>query len=192
MTTIIAGSFQQQDKAQTAMAELARAGFPAAETTLFFVNPPGQHDRYPIGGDASESSGTHEAPNGTAAGAAVGGAVGAAVGIATLPVLGPAAAVAGAGIGAYTGSLYGALNKVGDATEPNADSTSRKAERVEPQTRKSGVLVAVCARAPEQQASAIRILRAHGAADIERVEGTITGGQWADFNPITPITPVAD
>ena len=46
MTTIIAGSFQQQDQAQAAAAELARAGFPAAETPVFFVNPPGQHDRY--------------------------------------------------------------------------------------------------------------------------------------------------
>jgi hypothetical protein len=108
-----------------------------------------------------------------------------------LPILGPAAAVAGAGIGAYTGSLYGALGNVGEATGPDADATPKKAERIEPPPRKSGMLVAVCARASEQQASAIRILRAHGAADIERAEGTITGGQWPDFNPITPITPVA-
>jgi hypothetical protein len=191
MTTIIAARFEQQDKAQAAVAELARAGFPAAQTTQFFVNPPGQHDRYPIGGDKEESSGTHEAPTGTATGAAVGGVVGAAVGLATLPVLGPAAAVAGAGIGAYTGSLYGTLNKVGDATEPNAEGTSQRAGRIEPQTRKSGVLIAVSAPALEQQASAIHILRAHGAADIEKAEGTITGGQWTDFNPLTPITPVA-
>ena len=190
MTTIIAGTYQQQDQAQAAAAQLARAGFPAAEMTMFFVNPPGQNARYPIGGDKEESSGTHEAPTGAAAGAAVGGVIGAAVGLATLPVLGPAAPVAGAGIGAYTGSLYGTLNKVGDATGPDADAAKR-ADPVEPPPRKSGMLVAVCASTSEQQANAIRILRTHGAADIERAKGTITGGQWTDFNPLTPITPVA-
>ena len=50
MTTIISGNFQQQDQAQQAMAELQRAGFAIDQTTTFFVNPPGQHDRFPVGG----------------------------------------------------------------------------------------------------------------------------------------------
>ena len=49
MTTIISGNFQQQDEAQRALSDLAGAGFAAGLTTTFFVNPPGQHDRYPIG-----------------------------------------------------------------------------------------------------------------------------------------------
>ena len=76
MTTIIAGNFQQQDGAQQALAALHSAGFPAAQTTTFFVNPPGQHDRFPIGGDKDESPGTEDAKGGTAAGAAIGGATG--------------------------------------------------------------------------------------------------------------------
>jgi hypothetical protein len=42
-----------------------------------------------------------------------------------------------------------------------------------------------------QQASAIRILRARGAADIESAEGTILAGAWTDFDPLRPPKPVA-
>ena len=90
-------SIPEQDQAQQAIVELVRSGFPADQTTSFFVNPPGQHDRYPIGGDEDESPGTQDAPTGALSGAAVGGAVGVAVGLATLPILGPGAAIAGAG-----------------------------------------------------------------------------------------------
>ena len=99
MTTIISGNFQQQAEAQSALSDLAGAGFEAGKTTTFFVNPPGQHDRYPIGGDEDESPGTEDAAAGSASGAAVGGAIGVAVGLATLPVLGPGAAVAAAARG---------------------------------------------------------------------------------------------
>jgi hypothetical protein len=185
MTTIIAGSFQQQTQAQQAMAELHRAGFPADQTTTFFVNPPGQHDRFPIGGDKDESPGTEDAKGNTAAGAAVGGAVGIAVGLATAPLLGPGAAIAGAGVGAYAGSLYGALGKLDDTNEgePGAPKHPPVAE---PPPRQSGVLVAVSAPTQAQQETAIRVLRAQGAADIEKTEGTLVGGEWTDFDPVRP------
>ena len=187
MTTIISGSFQQQDHAQQAIAELQRAGFAADQTTTFFVNPPGQHDRYPIGGDKDESPGTEDAKGGSAAGAAVGGAVGVAVGLATLPVLGPGAAVAGAGIGAYAGSLYGALGKLDDAKTADAERAApAPAAPSEPPPRKSGVLVAVAAPTAEQQNTAIRVLRAQGALDLERAEGTLVAGEWVDFDPVRP------
>ena len=115
MTTIITGNFQQQDEAQQAMSELTGAGFTADQTTTFFVNSPGQHDLYPIGGDEDESPGTEDAAFGSASGAA---AIGVAVGLATLPVLGPGAAVAAAGVGAYAGSLYGALGNTDDKKNP--------------------------------------------------------------------------
>jgi hypothetical protein len=54
------------------------------------------------------------------------------------------------------------------------------------------VLVAVCAPGSSEQGIAIRILRAHGAADIERTEGNIVAGEWTDFNPLTPLRPAAD
>src|SRR5688572_3378918 len=192
MTTIIAGNFQQQDGAQQAMAALHSAGFPAGQTATFFVNPPGQHDRFPIGGDEDESPGTEDAKGGSAAGAAVGGAVGVAVGLATAPLLGPGAAIAGAGVGAYVGSLYGALGKLDDTAEGAQPQTGApRVEHKEPPPRKSGMLVAVAALTPEQQESAIRILREHGATDIERAEGTIAEGEWNDFDALAPMNLIA-
>ena len=190
MTTIISGNFQQQDRAQQALAELQRAGFAVDQTTSFFVNPPGQHDRYPIGGDEEESPGTEDAKGGTAAGAAVGGAVGVAVGLATAPLLGPGAAVAGAGIGAYAGSLYGALGKLDDA-KTDDDAAPTPAAKTEPPPRKSGVLVAVAAATPAQQDTAIRLLRTQGADDIEKTEGTLVAGEWIDFDPLRPPSLIA-
>lgn len=184
MTTIITGNFQVLDRAQRAISELAGAGFAADQTTTFFVNPPGQHDLYPIGGDEDESPGTGKAAGGSAQGAAVGGAVGVAVGLATAPVLGPAAVIAATGAGAYVGALYGALEKMDDHNDPQgAPREPRDGEL----SRKSGMLVAVSAPLPVQQDAAIRILRAHSATDIERTEGSIVAGEWTDFNALTPL-----
>jgi hypothetical protein len=190
MTTIITGNFQQQDEAQRALSDLTGAGFAADHTTTFFVNPPGQHDLFPIGGDEDESPGTEHAAAGSVSGAAVGGAIGVAVGLATLPVLGLGAAVAGAGVGAYAGSLYGALGHTDDENNPETQAARERLRRSRP-PRKSGMLVAVSAPASAQQDTAIRILRAHGATDIERPEGTIVAGDWTDFNPLTPLRLVA-
>src|SRR5688572_20082979 len=190
MTTIISGNFQQQDQAQQALAELQRAGFAIDQTTTFFVNAPGQHDRFPVGGDEDESPGTEDAKGGTAAGAAVGGAVGVAVGLATAPLLGPGAAVAGAGIGAYAGSLYGALGKLDDE-KADKDAAPKPAATTEPPPRKSGVLVAVAAPTPDRQDAAIRVLRAQGAVDIEKAEGTLVAGEWIDFDPLRPPSLIA-
>ena len=190
MTTIIDGNFHQQTDARQAWSALLSAGFGADEMTTFFVNPPGQHDLYPIGGDEDESPGTENAPAGAASGAAVGGALGVAAGLATLPVLGPAAAAAGAGVGAYVGSLYGALGNMDDKNNPQTPG-DREELRTSETLRRSGMLVAVSAPASEQQDTAIRILRAHGATDIERTDGTIVAGEWTDFNPLTPLRLVA-
>ena len=190
MTIIITGNFEQQDKAQRALSDLAGAGFAVDQTATFFVNPAGQHDLFPIGGDEDESPGTEDAAGGSASGAAIGGAVGVAVGLATLPVLGPGAAVAAAGVGAYAGSLYGALGNTDDKKNPETQVAREELRRSRP-PRKSGMLVAVSAPASVQQDAAIRILRAHGATDIERPEGTIVAGNWIDFNPLTPLRLVA-
>jgi len=157
MNTIIAGRFQRQDQADEAMAELVLSGFESQQVTSFFVDPGGQHDLYPIGGDEDESRGTHDASSGSASAAAVGGGVGLAVGIATLPVLGPGAAVAAVGVAAYTGSLVGALGRMG-ASEPDNKASRIQSERDDALLRKSGMLVAVCAPTSAQQTTAIQIL----------------------------------
>jgi len=190
MTTIITGNFLQQDGAQPAMTDLAGAGFSPEHMTTFFVNPPGQHDRYPLGGDEDESAGTEGAPAGSAIGATVGGAVGIAVGLTAVPVLGPGAAVAAAGVGAYAGSLVGALGNAGDRSSPETHTAMEELRYDEP-PRKSGMLVAVSAPVSAQQDTAIGILRTHGATDIERSEGAIVAGDWTDFNPLMPLRLVA-
>ncbi|TFW09897.1 hypothetical protein E4K72_03670, partial [Oxalobacteraceae bacterium OM1] len=87
-TTIIAGHFQLQEDAAEMIEELARAGFARDRISTFFVNPAGQHDAYPIGGDNNLSQGAKE----TGPGTAVGAAAGAAVGVAATPFLGPVGA----------------------------------------------------------------------------------------------------
>lgn len=187
MTTIIAAHVQQQEEAQQVVSDLIRAGFVAAHTATFFVNPPGQHDLYPIGGDEDASPGTEDSGRGSVAGAAVGGAAGVAVGLITMPLLGPAAAVAATGVGGYVGSLYGALGTTDDKKNPETQS-EREEDRQRKPPRTSGMLVAVSAPSPAEQESAIRIFRARAVTDIERAEGTITEGNWIDFNPLTPLT----
>lgn len=186
MSVIITGSFEEQARAERAMSNLAAAGFPYDQMTTFYVNPPGQHDLFPVGGDRDESPGTESAAGTSASGAVVGGVVGVAVGIATLPLLGPGAAVAGAGAGAYVGSLYGALGGTDDKNNPETPAEHRELARSD-QPRTSGVLVGVTASAPALQADAVRILREQGATDIEHTEGTIIAGNWNDFDPLKPL-----
>src|SRR5688572_25322500 len=114
MATIIAGDFETEAQAEKAVHRLRELGIPAERISSFFVNPPGQHAAFPIGGDHDESPGAEHAEKGAAAGAAIGGAVGLAVGLAATPLLGPAAAVGGAGVGAYTGALVGTLGTLGE------------------------------------------------------------------------------
>jgi hypothetical protein len=178
MTTIIAGRFEQQAEAQEAIAQLTGAGFAEEQISSFYVNPPGQHDRYPIGGDHDKSPGAEQSPAGTAAGAATGGTVGAAVGAATAPVTGPLGAVTGALVGAHIGSLVGSLGMMkedGGAANENPVPV-----------RQAGMLVAVGVPESADEARAIEVLRSLGAADIERTAGTMAQGDWLDFDPIAP------
>jgi hypothetical protein len=190
MTPIIAGRFDQQTQAEQAANALKREGFAEDDITLFYVNPPGQHGTFPIGGDREASPGATHAHSGAVKGAAVGTAVGLGVGLAAAPLVGPAAAVVGAG--AYAGSLLGALGNTEeepsrDEVEPRAESVARQpvAEMVRP-VRAAGMMVAV--RAPEfaRRVAAVNALRAAGALDIERSDGTWQEGQWVDFNPLKP------
>lgn len=186
MTTLVSGNFKQQSDASQAMADLAGAGFAPDLTTTFYVNPPGQHDLRPLGGDEENSAGTAHAGAGAAAGATAGGLIGAVVGLTTLPLLGPGAAVAAAGVGAYVGSLYGALGKMDEDDDPETIAANAALSRDQP-LRQSGMLVAVSAPETTQRDTAIRILRRLGATDIEQPEGTIVAGEWHDFNPLTPL-----
>ena len=186
MTTLIAGNFQQQTEAQQAMHDLQSAGFAVDQTTTFYVSSAGQHDIYPIGGDEDKSPGMEGAEAGVIPGVAVGGAIAVAVGMVTAPLLGPGAAIAGAGVGAYVGSLYGALGSIDDKSDSKTAGAVTESLHDDLQ-RQSGMLVAVCAPASAQQGTAVRIMRKCGATSIDSVEGTLVGGEWIDFNPLTPM-----
>lgn len=179
MTNIIAGRFQQQSEVEDTVAELQRAGFAPDRIASFFVNPAGQHDAYPIGGDRAISPGAKESGKGVAAGAAAG----AAVGVAATPFLGPVGTITGGLLGAHIGSLVGSLSTMKEQGE-----TGEHAEDIENAApiRHSGMMVAVAVGSREDHDRALNVLRALGAVDIECAEGTIENGDWIDFNPVAP------
>ncbi len=55
MATIIAARLQLQNHAEEVIYQLIQAGFAPEKITSFYVNPPGQHAAYPIGGDHYQS-----------------------------------------------------------------------------------------------------------------------------------------
>jgi hypothetical protein len=195
MTPIIAGRFEEEAQAEAAVAALRHGGFDADDVTVFFVNPAGQHASYLIGGDRDASPGAKHAYSGALKGVAVGTAVGAGVGLAASPALGPAAVVAGAGVGAYAGSLVGALGKMEEkpaAAKPDEHVVEPAATTTAPRDtdtaslRSSGIFVAVRAVEFAKRVAAVNALRAKGAQDIERADGTWQAGQWIDFDPLKP------
>jgi hypothetical protein len=184
MSTIIAGRFQQQSEVQHAIGELRRAGFANERISSFFVNPAGQHDVFPIGGDRGESPGAKETGKGVAAGAAAGAALGAA----TAPILGPVGPVTGGLVGAHVGGLVGSLSQM---KEKGDEGEAADKENAEP-LRQSGMLVAVSVADREHEDRAIGVLRSLGAADLERAQGTIENSDWRDFNPLAPPALIGD
>ncbi|HEX9275802.1 MAG TPA: hypothetical protein VGA51_05305 [Casimicrobiaceae bacterium] len=181
MPNIVAGRFEQQTDADAAIAELMRQGFARDRVSSFFVNPPGEHAKSVLGGDREASPGAETAGTGAVAGAAIGGAVGIGLGLAATPVVGTVAVPTAGGIGAYMGALAGALGKMEDSpaeTRPYAETP--------PEVRHGGIVVAAFAPEPEQRATALEVLQASGAQDIETAEGHWHDGQWTDFDPVAP------
>ncbi len=175
MTKIIAGRFDQQSQAQTAIAEILRAGFSEDRVSSFFLNPSGQHGSFPIGGDHAKSTGAENVAPGQAVGMSAGAAIGAAVGAITTPLTGPLGAVTGAFVGANIGAVGGSLSSMKDDGEAAA--------RHQVPVRHAGMMVAVSVEDEAAEGRAIDALRAMGAADIEYTQGTIVNGDWADFDP---------
>jgi len=182
MANILAARVETQAEAERVIAALRNAGVAAADITSFYLNPPGRHGEYPLGGDAHHDEGSKESGKTAGVGAAVGSVAGAAVGAALGSVAGPGVAavagVAGASVGAYGGSLAGALtgSRAGDPQQANVE---------EPVERPAGVMVAV--RVESSEAAALDVLRAQGALDIERTSGEWRDGAWVDFDPRRPV-----
>jgi hypothetical protein len=185
--TLIVGHYSQQTEAKKASRELARAGFPRGEISMFYVSPQGQHATFPVGGDEDESTGTHDARSGAVRGAVGGVGAGTLLGAAAIPVIGPAGPLFGAAVGAYTGSLVGALKHLDDDDEGSQGATP--APDPDEQQRRSGVMVVVAVGTTERREDAIEILGAHAEA-LEEAEGELQNGDWTDFDPRTTFKPI--
>lgn len=180
MSLIIAGRFETFPAAEAAAQRLFANGFVEEDVTLFFVNPSGQHARFPIGGDVATDKGAGAAPKGAGKGVTIGAVVGAIIGAAIFAVFKAPlfVSVVAAGVGAYIGSLAGAMSHT--KKKPNAAPM-----QAEEPTRNSGVLVAVHV-SPETHDRAASILQEAGGMEIERASGRWKQGRWSDFDPLKP------
>lgn len=175
MATIIAGGFDVYSKTQAAVQRLRDAGIAEDNLCEFRINPAGEHDQTPIGGDRNESPGAKHADRGAGKGAAIGAAIGTAAGVVATPLLGPAGIVAGAGVGGYTGSLMGSLGEVSDEVQPDHEDV-----------RPAEAMVAVNADgAGIGEDEIVRIFEECGAQQVERAEGIWADGEWQDFDPVS-------
>jgi hypothetical protein len=188
MTTIIAGYLPLQQDIDHAREALIDDGFAAGRISSFYVNPAGQHDLYPLGGDREKSPGAKETPQSVAAGVSAGGAIGAVVGAATVPLTGPAGPIVGALVGAHVGSLY-SFSDLKEAGQPeggkeNADGAASGQDNQRRQ-RHAGMLIAVALTGDGERERAVSLLRRLGVSDLETADGTISDGDWIDFDPLS-------
>ena len=175
MDHIVAAEFGDFASAEAALRALENEGFALSQLTSFYLNAPGQHGTYPIGGDQDEDPEAKGAGAGAMRGAALGGAAGIALGLAAIPVVGPIAVAGGLAVGAYTGSFAGAVESLGN------DDTSP-----EPQlSRPAGVVVAVHTPTELDRERATSVLQRQSANSIEHAEGTWRDGTWDDFDPVS-------
>ncbi|VFR34166.1 putative membrane protein [plant metagenome] len=190
MSLIVAARFETFDAAQAAAGKLFAQGWAEDAINIFFVNPPGAHDRYPVGGDRAVDPDAKGAQKGAWSGAALCGAVGAAIGAGLLALVGGAGwgLVVGGALGAYLGAFAGALLLAGRG---KAAFPSLAGETSPAKVRPAGVLLAVHVEAGQQQDVAQR-LRELGGTDVERAQGRWREGRWVDFDPVEapqPVTP---
>jgi hypothetical protein len=197
MQTIIAGRIETQERAEQLIAKLRESGLPLGDMQAFFVNPPGMHATFPIGGDADISKGAKGAGEGQAKGVALGAVAGlAAGGVAAIavPPLAPVLAVALTGVGAHVGGLAGALSSTRDPEVQKPPGSEEADETGPPQStdiRRGGMMVAVRVT-DETEKTVIEAMRAAAAQDIERARGKWVDGGWADFDPTSKPQKIGD
>ena len=175
MATIIAGGFDVYSKTQAALQRLREAGVAEDNMCEFRINPAGEHDQTPVGGDRDESPGAYSADRGAGKGAAIGAAIGTAAGVAATPLLGPAGIIAGAGVGGYTGSLVGGLGQVSQEAQPDHEDV-RPAEAMIAVNVDGGSITA---------GELVRLFEECGARQVEQAEGEWLDGEWKDFDPVS-------
>lgn len=189
MSAIIAGRFDSFSTAETAASRLRAHGFSDQDLNLFYVNPPGQHGAFAIGGDHAADAGARKSGVGAISGVLLGAAAGAALGAALVAALGSTppmsllVLVFAIGLGAYLGSLAGALAL--------ARHAGRNPRTGQPPVRNAGVVLAAHLASADTATvdTVATVLRQGGAKDVERAEGRWVDGRWADFDPLVPPVP---
>ncbi|WP_112177806.1 hypothetical protein [Paraburkholderia unamae] len=178
MSRIVAARFTTFAAADSAKERLLSGGFIAEDLTEFFVNPSGQHARFPIGGDEYADPQARGAGMGATGGVAIGAVVGVLLaGLLTLWLFRSLLILTVAtAVGAYVGSLAGAVLMTRGGGKTGASASPQ------PRERESGVLVAVHVN-PEVQSHAIEALRRSRGEDIEVASGHWQNGRWVDFDP---------
>ncbi|WP_334042463.1 hypothetical protein [Burkholderia ambifaria] len=176
MAMIVAGRFTTFDEAEGGARHLYERAFGPDDVSIFFLNPGGQHARFPIGGDVYADTAAKPGGRGAMVGALRGLAIGTVVGMIVYAIgvhywFVPAA---GALAGAYLGAFGGALGRM-RGQQAEGKGTLAHTE--------TGVILAARVTATTA-AAAEDVLRATGAQSIERVEGDWQDGQWRDFDPV--------
>ncbi|MGS0895384.1 hypothetical protein ACVBGC_23045 [Burkholderia stagnalis] len=176
MTMIVAGRFTTFDAAEGGARHLYERAFGPDDVSIFFLNPGGQHARFPIGGDVYADSAAKPGGRGAAVGALRGLLIGVVAGLIVYAAGWRAWFVpaAGALAGAYLGAFGGALGRMRGRRAEGSGVLARS---------DSGVILA--ARVTSGNVSTAEdVLRAIGATSIERVEGEWQDGEWRDFDPV--------
>jgi len=190
MALIIAAKTGTQEAGQAMADALAAQGVPREDMQVFYVNPPGQHDLYHIGGDMQADPGAEPAASGQAAGVAAGAAVGAVAGAvvsAAIPIVAPAAIAGLTGVGAHVGGLVGVVSGARDAEEEKLETESPRPTEEARDMRRGGMMIAVHVdTAHTTRDVVVDTLRRMGAHDLEQAEGQWVDGDWADFDPTSP------
>ncbi|WP_322085329.1 hypothetical protein [Burkholderia sp. BCC1999] len=176
MAMIVAGRFTTFDEAEGGARSLYERAFDTDDVSIFFLNPGGQHARFPIGGDVYADTAAKPGGRGAMVGAMRGLLIGVVAGL-IVYALGvhywfvPAA---GALAGAYLGALGGALGRMRGEQDEGKGMLARS---------ETGVILAAHVT-PETASMVEDVLRATGAMSIERVEGDWQDGVWRDFDPV--------
>lgn len=158
MATIIAGRLQLQHDAEAAVEQLIQAGFVPDKVTSFYVNPPGQHAAYPIGGDRYQSPDTEEEPS------------------KNTRFKEAMIEVTEAVIGADAHTAHEKAHAAEHSAVEHAHTLRLRA---------AGMLVAVELIDPTYQEQAIAVFKQLGANHIEKAEGEISDSEWFDFDPLS-------
>jgi hypothetical protein len=180
MARIVAGRFDRSVDADAALDELKRDGFARSEVDAFYVGPPGQNARTPIGGDVQVDAGSRGAGRSGAIGAVAGLAVGLIIG----SLIGMHAVLLACGLGALAGAFAGVMVSL---HQPRATEATPE-HPVE--GYRGGRMIAVLVERPGTRALAIEALRRNNALDVGVTQGEWRDGSWRDFDPRTPLATV--